>query len=79
MSLYKLICRFESSVNSEGIETRGAFCYKRLPFESSVNSEGIETDANTDVTDYRFESSVNSEGIETKVDPRCHFFSLRAV
>ena len=36
-------CRFESSVNSEGIETKNAsFDWVRW-FESSVNSEGIET------------------------------------
>ena len=35
---------FESSVNSEGIETF-AVCFCALfPFESSVNSEGIETE-----------------------------------
>ena len=35
--------RFESSVNSEGIETCGALKVPPLWFESSVNSEGIET------------------------------------
>ena len=35
--------RFESSVNSEGIET-SRWCYTTvIMFESSVNSEGIET------------------------------------
>ena len=35
--------KFESSVNSEGIET-GLQCQKTsIRFESSVNSEGIET------------------------------------
>ena len=35
--------RFESSVNSEGIETVASALYKYSRFESSVNSEGIET------------------------------------
>ena len=34
---------FESSVNSEGIETDYLIPEKFFPFESSVNSEGIET------------------------------------
>ena len=34
---------FESSVNSEGIETDVIECYRVNSFESSVNSEGIET------------------------------------
>ena len=39
--------RFESSVNSEGIETV-RLCWICLPeFESSVNSEGIETLSNS--------------------------------
>ena len=35
--------RFESSVNSEGIETIRFPTLRPYPFESSVNSEGIET------------------------------------
>ena len=35
--------RFESSVNSEGIETRIVLDKATQGFESSVNSEGIET------------------------------------
>ena len=34
---------FESSVNSEGIETGAAVTEEYTMFESSVNSEGIET------------------------------------
>ncbi len=34
---------FESSVNSEGIETGKPVDYAGSMFESSVNSEGIET------------------------------------
>ena len=34
---------FESSVNSEGIETRESEQTQAYMFESSVNSEGIET------------------------------------
>ncbi len=37
--------RFESSVNSEGIETNSYVNSKGTRFESSVNSEGIETNA----------------------------------
>ena len=35
--------RFESSVNSEGIETKAVSYAGVCMFESSVNSEGIET------------------------------------
>ena len=35
--------RFESSVNSEGIETQRRRRTTQQMFESSVNSEGIET------------------------------------
>ena len=35
--------RFESSVNSEGIETTETQAHNTTEFESSVNSEGIET------------------------------------
>ena len=38
--------RFESSVNSEGIETEIQLQQIRHRFESSVNSEGIETASN---------------------------------
>ena len=34
---------FESSVNSEGIETKDTLVSHTTQFESSVNSEGIET------------------------------------
>ena len=34
---------FESSVNSEGIETLSDGGFRLSQFESSVNSEGIET------------------------------------
>ena len=36
---------FESSVNSEGIETSDCISVCEMMFESSVNSEGIETAA----------------------------------
>ena len=38
-----LCSMFESSVNSEGIETIGDLVNFHKRFESSVNSEGIET------------------------------------
>ena len=37
---------FESSVNSEGIETFTKALVSLMAFESSVNSEGIETSTN---------------------------------
>ena len=57
--------RFESSVNSEGIETTEHPSSSSLLFESSVNSEGIETSVGLKEAATMFESSVNSEGIET--------------
>ena len=57
---------FESSVNSEGIETQGHHYCIGPGFESSVNSEGIETSFWYKFPGHLFESSVNSEGIETK-------------
>ena len=39
------ILKFESSVNSEGIETAARMHIPVTEFESSVNSEGIETEA----------------------------------
>ena len=71
--------RFESSVNSEGIETRSLPSSYTFAFESSVNSEGIETLQMYLDKDYLFESSVNSEGIETKVRKPPEQLSLRAV
>ena len=56
---------FESSVNSEGIETDASVCWTERSFESSVNSEGIETGKDVVIMWNKFESSVNSEGIET--------------
>ena len=58
--------RFESSVNSEGIETFTRKNRHRKLFESSVNSEGIETFMTKKDRMELFESSVNSEGIETE-------------
>ena len=70
---------FESSVNSEGIETPFQDKYPSREFESSVNSEGIETVQDGNLATDEFESSVNSEGIETrwKQPNTCH--GLRAV
>ncbi len=59
--------RFESSVNSEGIETRKCLTRPAKSFESSVNSEGIETQFLIQHKSNQFESSVNSEGIETRL------------
>ena len=43
METTKYLPWFESSVNSEGIETRKCLTRPAKSFESSVNSEGIET------------------------------------
>ena len=43
MSQVKKDVEFESSVNSEGIETNTLAIFGVSLFESSVNSEGIET------------------------------------
>ena len=70
---------FESSVNSEGIETLRRLEKWKTKFESSVNSEGIETLRLDRFVGTLFESSVNSEGIETL---NFHYISslcLRAV
>ena len=70
---------FESSVNSEGIET-GVWIYVlQKGFESSVNSEGIETKLPGDQHRKQFESSVNSEGIETSETELTNYTGLRAV
>ena len=70
---------FESSVNSEGIETVSGTCSRSPWFESSVNSEGIETIGHEAKGHFEFESSVNSEGIETDRMPKRRRWCLRAV
>ena len=70
---------FESSVNSEGIETGKRRRVAHTGFESSVNSEGIETFIKS-IEGYKpFESSVNSEGIETFITDWRQTGCLRAV
>ena len=71
--------RFESSVNSEGIETLARRILNGDLFESSVNSEGIETVESALVLSVLFESSVNSEGIETEKILSESTMRLRAV
>ena len=70
---------FESSVNSEGIETTKLIILHLLKFESSVNSEGIETNKQSYAELEQFESSVNSEGIETITAISIFSICLRAV
>ena len=70
---------FESSVNSEGIETKALSSIIVYRFASSVNSEGIETAARQYEAQAGFESSVNSEGIETHFGSRTKRPGLRAV
>ena len=48
---------FESSVNSEGIETERSKKYGYSMFESSVNSEGIETE------EYKEQSDVSLRAV----------------
>ena len=74
-----VVSQFESSVNSEGIETRIASDRDHRWFESSVNSEGIETSYPVIWLANLFESSVNSEGIETPTSLQSRAMSLRAV
>ena len=64
---------FESSVNSEGIETMNHESYITEKFESSVNSEGIETVSSAFVATSSFESSANSAGIENDI-LRCYSY-----
>ena len=71
--------RFESSVNSEGIETQIKPKEIYQLFESSVNSEGIETMYWKKPIPMKFESSVNSEGIETPSCLSSYLMCLRAV
>ena len=66
-TMYGYKVKFESSVNSEGIETSITIIRYLVRFESSVNSEGIETWNLSEHGGLLFESSVNSEGIETYV------------
>ena len=47
-----VLTEFESSVNSEGIETTSQKNMQRMKFESSVNSEGIETNTHTTAVRY---------------------------
>ena len=70
---------FESSVNSEGIETWNPLKSIWTMFESSVNSEGIETVPSVPPWFIMFESSVNSEGIETYLVLLLSSVRLRAV
>ena len=71
--------QFESSVNSEGIETEMNEWFANKLFESSVNSEGIETWNPCAFSACSFESSVNSEGIETQCGIFAFQTCLRAV
>ena len=71
--------KFESSVNSEGIETFLSVISSFSLFESSVNSEGIETLSLSWDFPLLFESSVNSEGIETLSYLNQYILRLRVV
>ena len=59
--------RFESSVNSDSIQTYEIDFKGEGTFESSVNSDSIQTfDYNRRIIN-RFESSVNSDSIQTLI------------
>ena len=57
--------RFESLVNTEGIQTRYSHSIPGRQFESLVNTEGIQTSAGARRRGVVFESLVNTEGIQT--------------
>ena len=57
--------RFESLVNTEGIQTRDYDFIRFRMFESLVNTEGIQTIPPPSSNRPTFESLVNTEGIQT--------------
>ena len=57
--------KFESLVNTEGIQTRVSARRQALKFESLVNTEGIQTRLCVEMHASLFESLVNTEGIQT--------------
>ena len=58
-------CQFESSVNSDGTQTRATVSSVGNQFESSVNSDGTQTQVDPAGKTGLFESSVNSDGTQT--------------
>ena len=61
----KINLRFESSVNSDSIQTKGFSSCGISWFESSVNSDSIQTIIQKFSIISTFESSVNSDSIQT--------------
>ena len=57
--------KFESLVNTEGIQTRLCVEMHASLFESLVNTEGIQTTSGQHRSNSSFESLVNTEGIQT--------------
>ena len=57
--------KFESLVNTEGIQTHTWKMNTRPTFESLVNTEGIQTRLCVEMHASLFESLVNTEGIQT--------------
>ena len=57
--------KFESLVNTEGIQTLMFIAGKKSEFESLVNTEGIQTRLCVEMHASLFESLVNTEGIQT--------------
>ena len=74
-----MTCKFESSVNPEGIQTYDEFIRDYYRFESSVNPEGIQTAISGMSLDKTFESSVNPEGIQTNLECTVAGLRLRVV
>ena len=58
--------RFESSVNSDSIQTEKVINVEEKVFESSVNSDSIQTGKDWNKACFWFESSVNSDSIQTE-------------
>ena len=57
--------KFESLVNTEGIQTEVQWSSHCDRFESLVNTEGIQTRLCVEMHASLFESLVNTEGIQT--------------
>ena len=57
--------KFESLVNTEGIQTQFLLAFIYNVFESLVNTEGIQTRLCVEMHASLFESLVNTEGIQT--------------
>ena len=75
----KLNLRFESSVNSDSIQTIIFKFHLLNGFESSVNSDSIQTLGEEAIHSIMFESSVNSDSIQTALWLPLKKYCLRVV